>query len=536
MTPPVIAPAQGTTALAAPGAVIPMTIPTSGPTPGTTAGSTPKATNPELSEIEKLIDERVKLKLAEAEAAKKAEAEKKAADGRVVGDDMKLNVSFDWGGLRFKSDDEAFNIHFGGRLMYDGVWWDQSPLLRRPATLAPGSPLSGKTGVGAGIGDLQDGFFVRRARVVGDGTIYQVVEFKVEFDLENFSNLAFDELYVGVKDLPFFDAIRIGQTHVPYGLEAYTSSRFQPLNERSTSFDAFYQEFAPGIFANETFLDQRITAQQMFHRTDYFNQFNGDSFGDGKYAFTARVSGLPIYEDDGRCLVHLGASYQIRSGSTPADFNGGTTVTLPSNKVTLNSDLVRFRVRPGVRDAFGLQGDSNRVVDTGNIIADHVQSFNLEYLAYAGPVWLQAECNTSRVDNAVYPVSAKGTRRGDLTFNGAYAMVGYFLTGEQRGYDTRFGKYDRVKPFEPFFLVRDEDGNVAYGLGAWELVYRYSYVDLNDGTVIGGQYGEHTVGLNWYWNSNVKLQFNYVNGQRNLPTGAFSGNVQAFTVRAALEF
>jgi phosphate-selective porin OprO/OprP len=248
------------------------------------------------------------------------------------------------------------------------------------------------------------------------------------------------------------------------------------------------------------------------------------------------VSGLPIYEADGQCLIHLGASYQFRNGSTPSDFNGGTTVTLPPNTVTLNSDLVRFRVRPGVRDAFGLQGDSNRVVDTGNIIADNVQSFNLEYLAYAGPAWLQAECNTSRVENAVYPVSAKGTRRGDLTFSGAYAMVGYFLTGEQRGYDRRFGKYDRVRPFEPFFLVRDEDGNVAYGLGAWELVYRYGYVDLNDGTVIGGQYGEHTIGRNWYWNSNVKLQFNYVNGQRNLPTGAFSGNVQAFTVRAALEF
>jgi phosphate-selective porin OprO/OprP len=517
-----------------PGAAVPST--TSADAPGSSGGSGPKATTPELSEIEKLIDERVKVKLAEIEAAKKAEADKKAAAGYVVGDDTKLNVSWDWGGLRYKSADEAFNVHFGGRLMYDGVWWDQSPNLRRPSTLAPGSPLAGKTGVGAGIGDLQDGFFIRRARVVGDGTIYQTVEFKVEFDLENYNNLTFDEFYVGAKDLPFFDAIRLGQAHVPYGLEAYTSSRYQPLNERSPSFDAFYQEFAPGIFANETFLDQRVTAQQMFHRTDYFNPFNGDSFGDGKYAFTARVSGLPIYEGDGRCLMHLGASYQFRNGSTPNDFNGGTTVTLPPKTVTLNSDLVRFRVRPGVRDAFGLQGDSNRVVDTGNIIADNVQSINLEYLAYAGPFWAQAECNTSRVENAVYPVSAKGTSRGNLTFSGAYAMVGYFLTGELRGYDRRFGKYDRVKPFEPFFLVRDEDGGVAYGLGAWELVYRYGYVDLNDGTVIGGQYGEHTVGLNWYWNSNVKLQFNYVNGQRSLPAGAFSGNVQAFTVRAALEF
>ncbi|HEX3152065.1 MAG TPA: porin [Gemmataceae bacterium] len=517
----------------------PAPAPTTGAPKSTPAPSAaPTAPTPGLqpTALEKLIDDRVKAKLAEVEAAKKAEAERKAAAGHVVGDDLKLNVTWDWGGLRFKSEDEAFSVHFGGRLMYDGVWWDQSPFLRRSATLAAKSPLIGKTGVGDGIGDLQDGFFVRRARLVGDGTIYQVVEFKFEADFENYNSLLFDESYVGVKDLPFFDAIRLGQVHVPFGLEAYTSSRFQPFNERSAAFDAFYQEFAPGIFFNENFLDQRITSQQMFHRVDYFNQFNGASFGDGKYAFTGRISGLPIYEDEGRYLLHLGASYQIRNGSTPADFNGGTIVTLPSNKVTLNSDLVRFRVRPGVRDAVGLQGDSNRVIDTGPIIADNVQSLNFEYLAYAGPVWAQAEWTTNQVENAVYPVNASGKRQGNLTFNGAYAAVGYFLTGEQRGYDRRFGKYDRVKPFEPFFLVRDENGNLAYGLGAWEIAYRFGYVDLNDGTVNGGRYGESTIGLNWYWNSNVKIQFNYVNGQRVLPQGATSGNVQSFNVRAALEF
>src|SRR5262249_37164104 len=147
---------------------------------------------------------------------------------------------------------------------------------------------------------------------------------KTEFDFENYNSITFDESYIGVRDLPFFDAIRVGQMHVPFGLEAYASSRWLSTLERSPQFDAFYQEFAPGIFFNETFLDQRITAQQMFHRIDYFNQFNGASFGDGRYAFTARVSGLPIYEDDGRYLVHLGAAYQFRTGSTPPDFSNGT--------------------------------------------------------------------------------------------------------------------------------------------------------------------------------------------------------------------
>jgi phosphate-selective porin OprO/OprP len=84
--------------------------------------------------------------------------------------------------------------------------------------------------------------------------------------------------------------------------------------------------------------------------------------------------------------------------------------------------------------------------------------------------------------------------------------------------------------------VKDESGRVRSGPGAWELVYRYSYVDLNSRGVQGGLYSEHTIGLNWYWNSNIKIQLNYVNGQRMVPTPAASGNVQGFGVRGALEF
>jgi phosphate-selective porin OprO and OprP len=230
-------------------------------------------------------------------------------------------------------------------------------------------------------------------------------------------------------------------------------------------------------------------------------------------------------------------AYQFRSSSTPADFNNGTTLgSQPNPDVTTNTDLVRFRARAGVRDAIALQGVSSRVVDTGNIIADDVQAVNGEFMGYAGPAWVQCEWCVAQVDNAVFPTTKSATDRGNLVYSGAYTQVGYFLTGENRGYDKRMGKYDRVIPNEPFFFVRDENGDVAYGLGAWELVYRYGYVDLNDKTGLGGWYGEHTVGLNWYWNSNIKFQFNYVNGQRSVQAPASNGTVQGFAVRAALEF
>src|SRR5439155_6786137 len=170
----------------------------------------------------------------------------------------------------------------------------------------------------------------------------------------NYNSISFDESYIGVRNLPLIGMVRFGQTHVPFGLEAYTSSRFLPMMERSPLFDAFYQEFAPGIFTNTTFLDKHATMQHMFHRIDNFAQFNGASFGDGKYAYSGRVSALPLFENDGRELLHLGVAYQFRNGSPPLDFNGGTIlVSNPNSAVTANTDLVRFRARPTIRDAVG---------------------------------------------------------------------------------------------------------------------------------------------------------------------------------------
>lgn len=452
----------------------------------------------------------------------------------VVGDDRKLIASWEDGGLRLRSSDEAFTIHVGGRLHTDEVWWTQSPNLKQSPIQPPGFPIASETGVGPGIGDLLDGFFVRRARFMADGTIWQTIDYKVEFDFENYNNISFDESYVGARDLPYLDIVRIGQEHVPFGLEAYASSRFLPMMERSPLFDAFYQEFAPGIFTDRTFFDQHATMQHMFHRIDNFSQFNGASFGDGKYAYSGRFTVLPVYEYDGRCLLHFGLAYQWRKGSIPLDFNGGTVVAEPV--ATNNTDLVRFRARPSLRDAVGLQGNGSRVIDTGNIIADHVQSVNGELLWYWNSFWVQSETCLSQVDNAFFPAGIKATPRGTLNYYGTYIQIGYFLTGDSRGYDRRMGKYDRVHPLENFFLVRDEDGRVQYGLGAWEVLYRFSWVNLDDGFVYGGRYGEHTVGLNWYWSGNIKLQFNYINGQRSVPEPAGSGNIQGFGLRAALEF
>jgi len=289
-------------------------------------------------------------------------------------------------------------------------------------------------------------------------------------------------------------------------------------------------------------------------------------FGDGDYAHTVRLTGLPLYFDDGRYLLHLGASYQYKVDQLDETTVGasGSGAGLPGTPLSPGAPplfpqdvrVVTFRDRPGLRDAIGTGtlslGDSGRYLNTGDIIAPGVNTTSGELMAYAGPLWLQCEGTWANVPDAIYPPGtivtvppglvpgSKGGvqdaggqsvpgayHRGTLNYWGYYLMAGYFLTGESRGYDRRFGVYDRVIPNENFFLVRGDDGRPQFGWGAWELLYRWSYTDLDSKGADGGRLGEHTLGLNWHLNPNAKVMLNYVIDQRNynqlIPTFAPTG-------------
>jgi phosphate-selective porin OprO/OprP len=51
-------------------------------------------------------------------------------------------------------------------------------------------------------------------------------------------------------------------------------------------------------------------------------------------------------------------------------------------------------------------------------------------------------------------------------------------------------------------------GDPTCSFGAWQLGARFSYLDLYDKAIRGGQVYDWTVGVDWYWNPNMKVQFN----------------------------
>ena len=120
--------------------------------------------------------------------------------------------------------------------------------------------------------------------------------------------------------------------------------------------------------------------------------------------------------------------------------------------------------------------------------------------------------------------------------------MSYFLTGENRPYNRKMGVFDRVKPYENFFRVRTCDGNAATGRGAWEVAYRFSYIDMLDGLTMkgAGMATDHTFGLNWYLNPFTRVMFNYVHSidTYNIAanTRVTGGNLDIFEMRFAMDF
>ena len=175
----------------------------------------------------------------------------------------------------------------------------------------------------------------------------------------------------------------------------------------------------------------------VFRETDGF----GNGEGDGEYNVTARLTGLPLCEDEGSTLLHLGLAYSHRN---PGD-------TLP------------YSQRPEAHLA-------EKLVNTGSFDADDVDLVGAEAAMVYGPASLQGEYISVMVD---------GDAGSDPDFSGYYVQASYFLTGEHRPYKASDAAFSRVKPKANFM---GKEG----GLGAWEIAARYSHIDLEDGDINGG--------------------------------------------------
>ena len=101
---------------------------------------------------------------------------------------------------------------------------------------------------------------------------------------------------------------------------------------------------------------------------------------------------------------------------------------------------------------------------------------------------------------------------------GGYVFGSWVLTGESRPYAG--GNAGNVKPKDAW--------------GAWELLLRYSELDLEDGLVQGGKEHDWTLGANWYLNDHFKFQANLIRAWSD--KGNLALDPKIFEVRAQIHF
>ncbi len=456
--------------------------------------------------------------------------------------------------LWIESPNKDFTMHLGGWMQIDNVFWDQSTALKTPPGARPGPAQGVASGVAdGGIGDLQNGEFFRRIRPFAEGTFWGNGEYRLILALENdqFNSSGLDEFWVAVNNLPIFGSLRVGHVKDAVGLEGdmTSSSRTMTFMERSSYSEAIElnQNFVTGVWLGNSYLDKRVSYQAVAFRSDQ-GVSSGAFFGDGQWGLQGRLTGLPIYEQDGRHLLHLGVSGGWRSGT--------------NNIANSRFFTDRLSARPELRDDLpdgspsGAQvvpnANSNRMVDTAAIAAGADFLMGTELLYIRGPFSLQAEYGWNWMTDVVGVAPTGATLNPpinpsqDYVFSGGYVQVAYTLTGENRAYDRNIGTlarqyYGRSGPYSNALSFRDSDGNFCWSSGAWELAARYSHVNLNDGTglnrIQGGAMDGVALAVNWYLNSNMNVMFDWVYDHRyHVPVDTIPGYTSGFGTEVQFQF
>lgn len=364
---------------------------------------------------------------------------------------------FEWkNGFNLTSSDDAFKLKFGGRIQLDSGVLSLNGGLKDDFRAAGIDPRHGS------------GTEFRRARIFFSGDVYDRVFFKAQYDFADANNPDFNDVFIGLKRLGPVGSVQVGHFKEPLFLQESTSTKHMTFMERGLN-SVFFPGRNVGAMAAGNLAEKKVFWQLGIFRDTDDQGSAFDQFGSEKWDIAGRLSGAPIYSHDGEHVLHLGAGYIHRFlDSSP--------------------DNLRFRARPAAHLA-------QRFADTQSFPSSETDILNVEFAYVHGPFSAQAEFTNIWIEGA--------KMQRDLELRGAYTFVSYFLTGEHRVYDLGKGRFGRVKPKKNF-----DPGEGDWG--AVEIAVRYSYLDLVNNDIDGGDLWDVTVGINWYLFPNLRWMLNYV--------------------------
>ncbi|HEY7985415.1 MAG TPA: porin, partial [Methylophilaceae bacterium] len=356
-----------------------------------------------------------------------------------------------------------------------------------------------------------DTYFLRQVRPILSGTLFKDYDFLFVPDFGQ-GKTVIQDAYINANLQPWFQ-IEAGKQKTPFGLERLQADADGAFIERGLTNDLVPNRDI-GAQLHGGFDNNKFT-----YALGYFNGVADSSSSDSyttpdfdnndNKSYVARVFATPFKDEPG-FLQGLGGGFAV----TYADFIGsGTGVNATTAQSISQSNLPSYKSALGQLSVFNYRTAAAGAT-TGTYANGSQVRWSPQAYYYNGPFGILGEY--VRVDQDVAR-DVTGTNRRDSLSNDAWQVVGsWVITGEDEG-------YTRPTPKSPFNLN-------AGGWGAWELVARYTELNIDDKAFAGfgpgtaavrqaRSYADPTtaiskasawaVGLNWYLNKDVKVYLDY---------------------------
>jgi phosphate-selective porin OprO and OprP len=229
-------------------------------------------------------------------------------------------------------------------------------------------------------------------------------------------------------------------------------------NERAAINDALLPILADGIKWSGY-----VPSGKFVYNLGWFtdSRSEAESFNKNDRQFAARAVWLP-FTGTNRGVLHL---------------------ALEGRFAASNDGFLQYRSKP---EAFQAQ---SYAIDTGKFPAESAVTLGIESYYRPGSWTFGMEYFFNQVQSE---------EQNDPFFHGGEVLVSYLLTGETKPYNLRGAYFERTSPARTVF-----EG----GPGAWELVLRMSYADLDANDIHGGRFWRITPMVNWHLSDNIRLEF-----------------------------
>lgn len=298
--------------------------------------------------------------------------------------------------------------------------------------------------------NTQHGF--RQIRLYSKGRINNLFNYKLQLGFIK-GEIIYRDVYLEYNKIPFIGSIKMGSYVNPYRLDVLNSALDMTFIERSFN-DRLSPKWTMGIMFHNSILENDKLYYALSISGDTKNGLIDDV--EKSMHFTSRLASLLYKKNKSFFLVDASYNYK-KNKDKEWVYRAGLEFFMTEKFIATNT----------FKDI------------------DNTKTFNVGFLAVKNKWSLQGEYTNVNVFKNSLSVEE---------LNLAYGQVGYFLTKDSK-------KYKNIKSplgaFVPNNLKK----------GAWEVAYRYDYLSIDAGNIIEQ---DHTFGLSWYVNKNLRITTNYI--------------------------